>query len=105
MIPVTPNTALFSFFSSIGIVRGYRLTAVSLLPIKKDTIVYGSNDGGQTVHCEPQVHQAMSQLLGKQMRLKAHAAGHEKVVVYGPGDLEIHKSRVDNNYYVLDFAR
>jgi hypothetical protein len=32
--------------------RGFRLTALSLLPIHKDSIKYGSSDAGITVHAE-----------------------------------------------------
>ena len=30
--------------------KGYRLIAMPLLPISRQTLAYGSNDGGQTVH-------------------------------------------------------
>ncbi|KAK5578426.1 hypothetical protein RB653_008097 [Dictyostelium firmibasis] len=56
--------------------RGYRLLAISSLPINKNTIVYGSCDG----------------------------VGANKVFLYGPGDIEIH-SGLDGRKYMLDFAR
>lgn len=34
--------------------RGYRLGAISILPINKATIVYGSADGGYTIHAKSQ---------------------------------------------------
>jgi hypothetical protein len=35
--------------------RGYRLIATSALPISEDTIVYGSCDGGNSVHKKSEV--------------------------------------------------
>jgi alpha-mannosidase len=32
--------------------RGYRLLATSRLPISQQTLVYGSGDGGHTVHSD-----------------------------------------------------
>jgi len=32
--------------------RGFRLLAVSVLPVSRKTICYGSHDGGRTVHAD-----------------------------------------------------
>jgi len=41
--------------------NGFRLMAVSLLPIDKNSIVYGSSDAGKTVHATRQeFNQSMS---------------------------------------------
>ncbi len=32
--------------------RGFRLVAISILPISRSTILYGSADGGATIHCD-----------------------------------------------------
>ncbi len=32
--------------------RGFRIIAVSVIPISKQTIIYGSHDGGKTVHAD-----------------------------------------------------
>ena len=43
----------FLFFSAIDLIlfsfEGYRLVAQSLLPIKSNTLIYGSKDGGVTI--------------------------------------------------------
>eukprot|EP01091_Cochliopodium_minus_P008798 TRINITY_DN2050_c0_g2_i9.p1 TRINITY_DN2050_c0_g2~~TRINITY_DN2050_c0_g2_i9.p1 ORF type:complete len:1349 (-),score=401.15 TRINITY_DN2050_c0_g2_i9:136-4182(-) len=87
--------------------RGYRVTAISLLPIGKDTIVYGSFDAGNTVYdSEPKVNEMMEKL-GKKMNIKGHiVGGKKKVLIYGPADIEVHKGKgEDERFYVLDFAR
>lgn len=43
--------------------RGHRLIASSLLPISKDTLVYGSSDGGRTVRADvPELNQLMEKV-------------------------------------------
>ncbi|EGC36444.1 hypothetical protein DICPUDRAFT_31848 [Dictyostelium purpureum] len=84
--------------------RGYRLLAISALPINKKTIVYGSCDGGNTVHCsDEKINQEMERMC-KILNLTGHVVGANKVFIYGPGDIEIHKG-FDNRYYMIDFAR
>ncbi|KAN0030061.1 hypothetical protein ACTA71_008205 [Dictyostelium dimigraforme] len=84
--------------------RGYRLLAISSLPINKNTIVYGSCDGGKTVHkSDPAVNEEMERM-AKLLNLKGHIVGANKVFLYGPGDIEIH-SGLDGRKYMLDFAR
>jgi hypothetical protein len=73
------------------VTRGFRLIATSLLPIEKDTIIYGSNDGGIEVHCDvEEVNQVMEQV-GKTLNICEHGTGVQGKKLYGPGDLEIHK--------------
>ncbi|EAL63725.1 hypothetical protein DDB_G0287315 [Dictyostelium discoideum AX4] len=84
--------------------RGYRLLAISSLPINKGTIVYGSCDGGKTVHkSDPAVNEEMERM-AKLMNLRGHVVGANKVFIYGPGDIEIHAG-LDGRKYMLDFAR
>ena len=43
--------------------RGFRVVAMSLLPVNKNTIVYGSADGGKTVHnSDPELNEKMIQV-------------------------------------------
>jgi len=85
--------------------RGFRLIAMSILPISKTTIVYGSSDGGHVVHHSvPEVNKRMRSA-GKRLNLKEHKVGLKKLVsVYGPGDIEVHEG-FDKKFYVLDFGR
>lgn len=36
--------------------RGFRLIAMSLLPIGRDTLAYGSDDAGARIKTDPQIH-------------------------------------------------
>eukprot|EP01133_Synstelium_polycarpum_P003664 gene3664-4217_t len=86
--------------------RGYRLLAISNLPIGKNTIVYGSCDGGRTVHnSDPVVNEEMKRLASI-LNIKGHLVGLNSppTLVYAPGDIEVHKG-LDNRYYMIDFAR
>jgi hypothetical protein len=72
--------------------RGFRVTAMSLLPISgHDTLVYGSSDGGKTVMASyPDFNQLMERA-GKLLNLKPHLCGREdpKLLVM-PVDVEGH---------------
>ncbi|GAM18576.1 hypothetical protein SAMD00019534_017510 [Acytostelium subglobosum LB1] len=85
--------------------RGYRLLAISNLPITKESIVYGSNDGGKTVHNSDPLIEAEMKRLAKKMFIKGHTVGlNTPVTIFGPGDIEVHKG-TDGRYYMIDFAR
>eukprot|EP01132_Coremiostelium_polycephalum_P008397 gene8397-10313_t len=84
--------------------RGYTLLAISTLPVNKKTIVYGSCDGGNSVHnSDPIVNKEMERMAGL-LNLRGHTVGKEKRFLYGPGDIEVHKG-TDGRYYMIDFAR
>lgn len=85
--------------------RGYRVVAMSLLPISKETIVYGSADAGKTVHAsDPVFNERMAQA-AHMLNLKGHKAGLSQTTVFGPADIEGHKSKADGKYYLVDYAR
>jgi hypothetical protein len=84
--------------------RGWRLMAISLLPIDDTTLVYGSADGGLTVKADNQEMNEMMEMAGKMMRLKGHRVGTNKLTIYSCCDIEGHKGK-DNRFYLLDFAR
>ncbi|KAF2073114.1 hypothetical protein CYY_005583 [Polysphondylium violaceum] len=85
--------------------RGYRLVAMSLLPINSDTIVYGSSDGGISVHnTNLEFNQKMKES-AKILNLKGHLVGKENPkLLHSCGDIEGHIGS-DGNFYLLDFAR
>ena len=88
--------------------RGYRLICMSVLPIDSDrSLVYGSDDGGQTVHTAEGHEELREKIreIGKRLKLKEHGVGKGgKSQVIGPGDMEVHVGS-DGKYYLLDLAR
>lgn len=88
--------------------RGFRLVAMSKLPINDTTLVYGSADGGKTVVAShPEACRLMEQA-GKANNLIGHLCGRNKSAlheVYGPTDIEGHYDAEHDRLYVLDFAR
>ena len=105
-------TAFYNYGQPIGLrvplitlinYLGFRLVALSILPVSRHTIVYGSCDGGQTVH---KSHARVAQLMkrvAKRLNLKKHKAGVDveltKSLPY-PCDIETHVGR-DNRFYTL----
>eukprot|EP00005_Dracoamoeba_jomungandri_P004099 CAMPEP_0174253460 /NCGR_PEP_ID=MMETSP0439-20130205/2820_1 /TAXON_ID=0 /ORGANISM="Stereomyxa ramosa, Strain Chinc5" /LENGTH=881 /DNA_ID=CAMNT_0015334497 /DNA_START=180 /DNA_END=2825 /DNA_ORIENTATION=- len=85
--------------------RGYRLIATSALPISEQTIIYGSCDGGNEVHTHLGEMNHLMEKVGKILNLKGHWAGlHERKWLYGPTDIEGHRTK-DGKLYVVDTAR
>eukprot|EP01130_Rhizamoeba_saxonica_P014283 TRINITY_DN6230_c0_g1_i1.p1 TRINITY_DN6230_c0_g1~~TRINITY_DN6230_c0_g1_i1.p1 ORF type:complete len:1223 (-),score=269.02 TRINITY_DN6230_c0_g1_i1:80-3244(-) len=87
--------------------RGFRVVAMSLLPINKDkTLIYGSNNCGDIVHNSDEEFSKHIEKAAQTLNLKKHLAGGSvQQSIYGPADIEGHKSDVDGLYYLLDFAR
>lgn len=54
---------------------GFRLQALSLLPIKRDTIIYGSADGGMTVYNNNKRFARLMKLAGEKLNLAPHSVG------------------------------
>lgn len=85
---------------------GFRLIALSLLPINHETIVYGSNDSGIVVNAQSPYDKIMEDV-GNQMNLSMHVAGLEEASTANipfPADIEGHEGK-DGRFYILDFAR
>lgn len=80
--------------------QGERLLAVSLLDICKDSLIYGSNDAGQTIHASDQKFNQLMDIVGECLNLKKHAVGDVEIV--GPADIEGHK--IGSEYFLLDFG-
>eukprot|EP01124_Arcella_intermedia_P027445 TRINITY_DN5370_c0_g1_i5.p1 TRINITY_DN5370_c0_g1~~TRINITY_DN5370_c0_g1_i5.p1 ORF type:complete len:1374 (+),score=357.93 TRINITY_DN5370_c0_g1_i5:609-4124(+) len=78
---------------------------MSILPVGDTTLVYGSCDGGKSIHKSDPVVNKHMKWLAKQLNLKKHFTGKDqKTSLYGPGDIEVHTG-TDGRYYVLDFHR
>ena len=88
---------------------GFRLLCVSMLPISKNTIKYGSNDAGTTMHNDDVEASEKMKKLGDYLKLKGHQLvsidKKQKVILHGPGDIEGHLGDDDGRYYLVDLAR
>lgn len=85
---------------------GFRLIAMSTLPIKgRQSLIYGSMDGGKTVVTSPQTME-ITVKMGKKLNLKEHGLRHQPKTtrVFTPADLELHQG-TDGHIYALDFSR
>ncbi|GAB5364258.1 hypothetical protein AAMO2058_000954400 [Amorphochlora amoebiformis] len=87
---------------------GFRLIAMSYLPISKKTLVVGSGDCGGTVEMKDEELNRRLGILAKRLNLKTHTV---KTLFNGMShplhtcfDLEGHKGD-DGRYYVIDCAR
>jgi hypothetical protein len=77
--------------------RGFRLIAISLLPITLKTIVYGSSDGGNTIHDEDDNMRVMMKKAADILNIKEHHAGYkanDRKLLYSAADIEGHRGSV-----------
>lgn len=82
--------------------KGFRLVAEALLPINKETICYGSSDGGESVHASGETLCLMMKTVGQELHLAPHLVKDK--TLYGPGDQEVHLG-LDGRHYCIDLAR
>eukprot|EP00029_Vermamoeba_vermiformis_P005506 TRINITY_DN1931_c0_g1_i1.p1 TRINITY_DN1931_c0_g1~~TRINITY_DN1931_c0_g1_i1.p1 ORF type:complete len:1922 (+),score=411.10 TRINITY_DN1931_c0_g1_i1:83-5848(+) len=87
--------------------KGFRVIAMSILPINSKTIKYGSSDAGTNVHCDvPELNEKMDRA-ATILNLKKHVIGAREgsnIRLSSAGDLEGHLG-LDGRFYLLDFAR
>jgi hypothetical protein len=81
---------------------GFRIIAVALLPLAPAGLIYGSNDGGKTVHADDTMINDLMGRAGSWLGLAPHRV--RDVDIVGPGDIEVHRGS-DGRYYALDFGR
>lgn len=104
-------SALFSCILELGIpkiclpivclvdYRGFRVVAMSVLPISGSTIQYGSNNYGRTIN-KGNIDLCDSlKMIGKSLNLKPHVVNG--VEIYTPVDLEAHTGRVNSNFVLF----
>ena len=92
---------------------GFRVVAMSVLPINNKTLVYGTNDGGVVIHNSNfKLHELMKQA-AEIINIKKHICGLRTASgkrlkgwqeLYSPADLEGHCGD-DGSFYLVDFAR
>jgi len=83
---------------------GHRIVSMSLLPIRHDTLVYGSADACKTVICKDSAFVELITNVAKALKLKHHVVNASGVTLCTPGDLEGHLG-LDGNFYLIDAAR
>ncbi len=87
--------------------RGFRVSATSRLPLKKNSLKYGSNNGGATVHADSRALNQIMEEAGKFLWMKPHLVGadpNDQKLLSAPCDIEAHLGS-DGRFYVLDTAR
>jgi len=87
--------------------RGFRLIAISFLPLNHSTLVYGTNDGGHTIHDKSPRMRHMMKRASEILNLRPHMAGlvpEKRKIMYSAADLEGHRG-TDGRFYLLDFSR
>ena len=57
---------------------GFRLIAISLLPIDSSTLIYGTCDAGRTIHSKDDKFAAIMQKAGERLHLASHHCGAMK---------------------------
>ncbi|KAH3733018.1 Histidine kinase A [Pelomyxa schiedti] len=82
--------------------RGYRLIALSLLPIGDNTLVMGSADAMATIHQPPPEIQEIMTRLSTKLNLRTHLM--QSVPVFTCVDTEGHIAS-DGRFYLVDFSR
>ena len=77
--------------------RGFRLIAISLLPVTDQTIVYGSKDGGRTINDESEPLREMMKRAASILNIKPHMCGfyeYNRKLLYSAADIEGHLGNV-----------
>jgi hypothetical protein len=94
---------LFVPLMAVVDVRGYRILASSLLSLPSDSLKYGSDDGGNTVHRSNAVLNALMERCARDLNLKPHLVGAGTVLEF-PADIEGHLD-AQGRFFCLDTAR
>ena len=83
--------------------KGFRLIAITVLPIDRHTLVGGTSDAGRNIHSSDFVLNQKLAKAGHVLNLKQHQVrGH---TMYSACDLEGHYNSHDGRHYLLDFSR
>jgi hypothetical protein len=72
---------------------GFRLLAISVVPTNSKSIVYGSNDGAQTVYRDEEVDKLMT-IFANSYNIKPHNVGFNTKTpkqLASCGDFEVHR--------------
>eukprot|EP01102_Stenamoeba_stenopodia_P015947 TRINITY_DN550_c0_g3_i1.p1 TRINITY_DN550_c0_g3~~TRINITY_DN550_c0_g3_i1.p1 ORF type:complete len:579 (+),score=100.97 TRINITY_DN550_c0_g3_i1:43-1779(+) len=81
---------------------------MSLLPINKQTIIYGSDDGGEVIHSDDNTFASIIEKLGTSLNIKPRRVNGDNVnpeiTLFTAIDVEGHLG-TDDRYYLLDLSR
>jgi hypothetical protein len=82
------------------------LVASAVLPLDNNSLVYGSDDGGGSVQCNPSVVKEMDSL-GAALNLRKHTIAHCHVQLATCADIEVHYCSFQGayKYYCIDNTR
>lgn len=88
--------------------RGFRLIAMSLLPIGGEgSLIYGTNDAGKTVNASNPLFNHLMEEAGQRLNLRGHVCGGDQARtqrLHAAADVEGHLGH-DGKFYLLDFSR
>jgi tetratricopeptide (TPR) repeat protein len=88
--------------------RGFRLVALSLLPIDRNSLIYGSDDAGSHIRTDTEAH-ALLLKCAKTMNTAEHEILELSTLkpqkLACAVDIEAHRSRLDGRIYVIDCSR
>lgn len=93
---------LYFPFMTLMDYRGFRLIATTRLPLSKNSLVYGSADGGITIRKDDATLNTLMARAAKILNIKEHTVGVrvQKEVLAAPTDIEGHVGG-DGRRYVL----
>jgi hypothetical protein len=93
---------LYFPFMTLMDYRGFRLIATTRLPLSKNSLVYGSADGGATIKKEDPTLNVLMARAAKHIGIKEHVVGvrNQKETLAAPTDIEGHVG-TDGRRYVL----
>jgi Clustered mitochondria len=85
---------------------GFRLIAMSVLPVSRDTLIYGTADAGRTVHNDSAEFASLMARAANRLNIGKHycGAGRQRQLLHSAADVEGHLG-TDNRFYLLDFSR
>ena len=67
--------------------KGFRVIAISMLPVGNQTLIYGSNNGGRNFHAQDvDVNDEMNDL-GKHLNLQSHQVREDGYRTHLPADI------------------
>lgn len=81
---------------------GYKLSAMPFIRLAKQSLIYGSDDGGATIHADEAAFNLVMKKVATQLHLATHTVGG--VRLDAAGDIEGHLGE-NGRVYLLDLAR
>jgi tetratricopeptide (TPR) repeat protein len=87
--------------------RGFRLICMCVLPLGRSSLIYGSDDGGNTVLASDGMFNKRIRAAAKRLNLKPHVCGVNEgrtKRLWAAADVEGHRG-TDGKLYMLDFSR